>query len=86
MVLGLVGVAIIVRPFSGTISPGQLIALCAALGFAISVILVKSLTRDRQASIVIMFWMMAIQSRDRRRAGLVRLAMAIGATSGLGCW
>jgi drug/metabolite transporter (DMT)-like permease len=61
VVLGLVGVAIIVRPFSGTISPGQLIALCAALGFATSVIFVKALTRTDKV-VVIMFWMMAIQS------------------------
>ncbi len=61
VVLGLVGVAIIVRPFNGSVSPGQLIALCASLGFATSVIFVKALTRTDKA-IVIMFWMMAIQS------------------------
>ncbi len=61
VILGLVGVTIIVRPFSGTISPGQLIALCASLGFAVSVILVKSLTRTDKA-VVIIFWMMLIQS------------------------
>ena len=61
VVLGLVGVAIIVRPFNGPVSPGQLIALCASLGFATSVIFVKALTRTDKA-IVIMFWMMAIQS------------------------
>jgi drug/metabolite transporter (DMT)-like permease len=61
VVLGLIGVTIIVRPFNGTISPGQLIALCASLGFATSVILVKSLTRGDKP-IVIMFWMMAIQT------------------------
>jgi drug/metabolite transporter (DMT)-like permease len=59
--LGLIGVAIIVRPFSGAISPGQLIALCAALGFAISVVLIKTLTRTDKA-VVIIFWMMTIQS------------------------
>jgi drug/metabolite transporter (DMT)-like permease len=61
VVLGLVGVAIIVRPFNGTVGPGQLIALCAALGFATSVIFVKALTRTDKV-VVIMFWMMAIQS------------------------
>ena len=61
VVLGLVGVAIIVRPFNGIVSPGQLIALCASLGFATSVIFVKALTRSDKP-IVIMFWMMAIQS------------------------
>ena len=59
--LGLVGVVIIVRPFNGTVSPGQLIALVAAVGYAISVILVKSLTRTDRVT-VIMFWMVVIQS------------------------
>jgi drug/metabolite transporter (DMT)-like permease len=72
VVLGLVGVAIIVRPFSSTINPGQLIALCAALGFATSVIFVKALTRTDKV-VVIMFWMMAIQS-------------AIGLVPGLWVW
>jgi len=61
VVLGLVGVAIIVRPFSGAISAGQLIALAAAVGFATSVIMTKALTRTDHA-VVIIFWMMAIQS------------------------
>jgi drug/metabolite transporter (DMT)-like permease len=72
VVFGLIGVAITVRPFSGSVSVGQLIALCASLGFATSVILVKSLTRDDKP-IVIMFWMMAIQS-------------VIGIVPGLSVW
>ena len=72
VVFGLIGVAIIVRPFNGAISVGQLVALCASLGFATSVILVKSLTRDDKP-IVIMFWMMAIQS-------------AIGLMPGISVW
>ena len=61
VVLGLVGVVVIVRPFTGSISVGQLIALAAAMGFAISVIVVKVLTRtDRVAAIL--FWMLVIQS------------------------
>ena len=59
--LGLVGVVIIVRPFGGAVSGGQLIALVAAVGYAISVTLVKSLTRTDRVT-VIMFWMVAIQS------------------------
>ncbi|MBC7832788.1 MAG: DMT family transporter [Hyphomicrobium sp.] len=59
--LGLIGVAIIVRPFSGEVSGGQLIALASALGFATSVIMVKALTRTDSA-VVILFWMMIIQS------------------------
>jgi drug/metabolite transporter (DMT)-like permease len=61
VVLGLVGVVVVVRPFTGSISVGQLIALAAAVGFAISVIMVKVLTRtDRVAAIL--FWMLVIQS------------------------
>jgi drug/metabolite transporter (DMT)-like permease len=59
--LGLVGVAIIVRPFDGTINAGQLIALAAAVGFGASLIMVKALTRTDRV-VVILFWMMAIQS------------------------
>jgi drug/metabolite transporter (DMT)-like permease len=61
VVLGLVGVVIIVRPFGGDVSSGQLIALTAALGYAMSVTLVKSLTRTDKV-IVIMFWMVVIQA------------------------
>ena len=61
VVLGLVGVTIIVRPFGGAIGIGQLIALTAALGYAISVTLVKSMTRSDRV-MVIMFWMVAVQS------------------------
>lgn len=61
VVLGLVGVAIIVRPFDGSINVGQLIALAASFGFAISIIFVKSLTRHDKV-VVILFWMMLIQS------------------------
>lgn len=59
--MGLVGVAIIVRPFSGSAGVGQLIALAAAVGFAASVIMVKALTRT-ESTIAIIFWMMVIQS------------------------
>src|SRR5438874_13307248 len=41
IVLGLVGVLVIVRPDTGAINPGQLIALAAAVGFGISIVLVK---------------------------------------------
>lgn len=43
--LGVVGVVIIVRPGTSEIVPGQIIALAAAVGFAISVTMVKSLDR-----------------------------------------
>jgi drug/metabolite transporter (DMT)-like permease len=59
--LGLAGVAVIVRPASSGLNPGQLIALAAALGFAVSVVLVKSLTRT-DAALAISFWMLVVQS------------------------
>jgi drug/metabolite transporter (DMT)-like permease len=59
--LGLVGVIVIVRPVTGEINPGQLIALAAAIGFGISIAVVKSLTRTEQ-TLAIIFWMLAVQS------------------------
>ena len=61
VVLGLVGVAVIVRPSAGTVDAGQLIALACAFVFAISVVLVKSLTRTESA-VAIIFWMLVVQS------------------------
>ena len=61
IVLGLVGVAVIVRPDAGHLEPGQLVALAAAVGFAVSVIMVKSLTRTESA-VAIIFWMLIVQS------------------------
>ena len=61
ILLGIVGVVIIVRPDTGAINPGQLIALAAAVGFGISMALVKSLTRTETALAVI-FWMLVVQS------------------------
>ncbi len=64
--LGLVGVVVIVRPDTGAINPGQLIALAAAVGFGISIALVKFLTRT-EPTVSIIFWMLVVQSL----AGLV---------------
>jgi len=61
VVLGLAGVALIVRPAASGLNAGQLIALAAALGFAVSVVLVKSLTRT-EAAISVSFWMLVVQS------------------------
>lgn len=61
IVLGLIGVAIIVRPGTEEIDPGHLVVLAAALAFAVSVVLVKSLTRT-ESVIAIIFWMLIIQS------------------------
>jgi drug/metabolite transporter (DMT)-like permease len=59
--LGLLGVILIVRPATGEINPGQLIALAAAVGFGISIAMVKSLTRTEQ-TLAIIFWMLAVQA------------------------
>lgn len=61
VVLGLVGVVIIVRPGLDHVEVGQVIALLAAIGFAGSFILVKSLTRT-ESVVSIIFWMVIIQS------------------------
>jgi drug/metabolite transporter (DMT)-like permease len=61
IVLGVVGVVVIVRPATGEVNPGQLIALAAAIGFGISMALVKSLTRTDSALTVI-FWMIVVQA------------------------
>jgi len=61
VLLGLVGVAVIVRPGAGALDAGQLIALVSAVGFAVSVVLVKSLTRT-EAAVAISFWMLVVQS------------------------
>ncbi len=59
--LGLAGVAVIVRPTAQSVDWGQLIALASAVGFAASLILVKSLTRTEK-TLTIIFWMLLIQS------------------------
>ena len=59
--LGIVGVVVIVRPGLDHVDPGQLIALAAAVGFAISMILVKSLTTT-ESTVAIIFWMLVVQS------------------------
>jgi drug/metabolite transporter (DMT)-like permease len=61
VVVGVIGVGVIVRPAAGALAPGQLIALAAALGFAVSVVMVKSLTRT-DGAVAIMFWMLVVQS------------------------
>ncbi len=59
--LGLAGVAVIVRPGGDNLNIGQLYALAAAFGFAISVIMIKSLTR-RDTVTTIIFWMLIVQT------------------------
>jgi drug/metabolite transporter (DMT)-like permease len=60
IVLGVVGVIVIVRPATGEINQGQLIALGAAVGFGISIAMMKSLTRTENTQAII-FWMIVIQ-------------------------
>jgi len=59
--LGVVGVIVIVRPATGQINPGQMIALAAAVGFGISIAMMKSLTRT-EPTLRIIFWMLVIQA------------------------
>ena len=61
IVLGVVGVVVIVRPAAGEINPGQMIALGAAVGFGISIAMMKSLTRT-ETTLTIIFWMQVIQA------------------------
>lgn len=58
---GLVGVTIIVRPGTGGIELGQFVVLTSAVGFAVSFVMVKSLTR-MESAVKIIFWMLIIQS------------------------
>ena len=59
--LGLAGVLVIVRPGLTTVNLGQLIMVIAAVGFAGSVVMMKSLTKTDDV-VVIIFWMLVIQS------------------------
>lgn len=61
IVLGLIGVIIIVRPSTGSIEPGHLIVLGAAMCFGASVVMVKALTRT-DSVVRIIFWMLVVQS------------------------
>jgi drug/metabolite transporter (DMT)-like permease len=61
IVLGLIGVVVIVRPSAGTINPGHLMVLGAAVCFGVSMVMVKSLTRT-ESVIRIIFWMLIVQS------------------------
>jgi drug/metabolite transporter (DMT)-like permease len=61
IVLGIVGVVVIVRPVGTEVVPGQLFMLVGAVGFGISVVTVKALTRTDSA-VQIIFWMLVMQS------------------------
>lgn len=61
IVLGLIGVWVIVRPGTSEIDTGQLWALASAVGFGISVAMVKALTRT-EGVVRIVVWMLVIQA------------------------
>jgi len=61
ILLGLFGVLVIVRPGVQQMEPGHLIMLTGAVGFGISIVMVKSLTRTDNV-VRIIFWMLVIQS------------------------
>jgi drug/metabolite transporter (DMT)-like permease len=60
VVLGLLGVLVIVRPGLAAFQPAALLVLGAAVGFAITQITTKKLTRT-DPTFAIIFWMNAIQ-------------------------
>jgi len=60
VVLGLLGVLVILRPGLATFQPAVLLILTAAVGFAITLIVTKKLTR-MDSTFTIIFWMNAIQ-------------------------
>lgn len=60
VVLGLLGVLVILRPGLETFRPAALLVLSAAMGFAITLISTKKLTRT-DSTFAIIFWMNLIQ-------------------------
>jgi drug/metabolite transporter (DMT)-like permease len=80
IVLGMIGVAVIVRPGAGSFQVGQLIVLGAAVAFAISFAMTKSLTRT-ESVVAIIFWMLVIQSA----IGLVP-ALLVWRTPSISLW
>lgn len=61
IVLGLVGVAVIVRPGIDSVNLGEFVVLGAAISFGLSIVMVKSMTRT-ESVVRIIFWMLVIQS------------------------
>ncbi len=61
MVLGLIGVAVIVRPGVDRVDPGHAVMLGGALAFGISLVMTKLLTRT-ESVVSIIFWMLVIQA------------------------
>jgi drug/metabolite transporter (DMT)-like permease len=59
--LGFVGAMVVVKPASTSLSEGTIAALLAALGFAVSLIMVKQLVR-RDSATTILFYMVFLQA------------------------
>lgn len=59
--LGIVGVAVIVRPGTEAIETGHLVMLGGAVAFGVSLVMVKSLTRT-ESTVRIIFWMLVVQA------------------------
>lgn len=59
--LGFVGILLIVKPGTAAVDAGHVVALVAALGFAVSVALTKVLTR-KDTALTVIFLMFAIQT------------------------
>jgi drug/metabolite transporter (DMT)-like permease len=60
VVLGIAGIAVILRPGVATFRPAALLVLFAALGFAVALVTTKKLT-GRATTVAILFWMNAMQ-------------------------
>jgi drug/metabolite transporter (DMT)-like permease len=60
VLFGLIGVLVILRPGLTTFQPAALLVLTAALGFAVTLVTTKRLTRT-DSTFAIIFWMNAIQ-------------------------
>jgi drug/metabolite transporter (DMT)-like permease len=60
VLLGLAGVVVILRPGFESLQPGALLALAAALGFAVMMVATKKLT-GTESTFAILFWMNLMQ-------------------------
>lgn len=60
VVLGTLGVLLILRPGAGSFAPASLLMLAVAVGFALTSITTKALTRT-EPTLAILFWMNLIQ-------------------------
>lgn len=60
ILLGFMGILLVTRPFTGVIDLGVMVAAAAAIGFAITNIITKTLT-TRETLGAILFWLTAMQ-------------------------